>query len=105
LRNRDEAKATTRRAAFRGRALDRFYPDAGHCLGYRYRRLCGGLTLCLLKEHEMTDQQALQRRLEDLKVRFRREVIQGHPTQRLIDTIAELHRLLKNRRPKRLPKD
>ena len=48
----------------------------------------------------MTDQQALRRRLEDLKVRFRREVIQGHPTQRLIDTIAELHSLLKSGRPK-----
>jgi hypothetical protein len=53
----------------------------------------------------MTDQQALHRRLEDLKVRFRREVIQGHPTQRLIDTIAELHGLLRKRRPTALSKD
>jgi hypothetical protein len=53
----------------------------------------------------MTEQQVLQRRLDDLKVRFRREVIQGHPTQRLIDTIAELHSLLRKRRPTGLSKD
>ena len=52
----------------------------------------------------MTDQQALHRRLEDLKVRFRREVIQGHPTQRLIDTLAELTPSRK-RRPTALSKD
>jgi hypothetical protein len=33
---------------------------------------------------------------------FRREVIQGHPTQGLIDTIAELHSLLRKRHPPRL---
>ena len=57
------------------------------------------------KRKTMTEQQALERRLEDLKVRFRREVIQGHPTQRLIDTIAELHSLLGKRRPTGLSKD
>ena len=53
----------------------------------------------------MTEQQVLQRRLDDLRVRFRREVIQGHPTQRLIDTIAELHSLLRKRGPTGLSKD